>query len=173
MLALASTVYHSISKNRLQWLDMLVAVPSRTISLHCKPLAPPPAWGAPPGFLRCVLVGKFKRWAEIDPPTVDWQRACISILWLCVTIFGASARFMQCYIQYECLVSIHMSAFSNSLQVFWVEFPASSLYVETHGSHNSVAAHAPAHMLVVRAGRLVAGKGKCTSASFLGVESWP
>ena len=115
MLALASTVYHSISKNRLQWLDMLVAVPSRTISLHCKPLAPPPAWGAPPGFLRCVLVGKFKRWAEIDPPTVDWQRACISILWLCVTIFGASARFMQCYIQYECLVSIHMSAFSNSL----------------------------------------------------------
>ena len=66
--------------NRLQWLDMLVAVPSRTISLHCKPLAPPPAWGAPPGFLRCVLVGKFKRWAEIDPPTVDWQKACISII---------------------------------------------------------------------------------------------
>ena len=104
--------FQDYSGGRLQWLDMLVSLPSRTISLHWKPLAPPPAWGAPPGFLRCVLLGKFRRWAEIDPPTVDWQRACISVVvvlrdnyWSKRKIYAVLYSVRQpCFNQYVCFL---------------------------------------------------------------------
>lgn len=66
---------------RLPWLDMVISEQTGEIGLNIKPFPAPPPWAVEKkGFLRCIFLGKFKRWNVIQPALLSWQRASIALL---------------------------------------------------------------------------------------------
>ena len=66
--------------SQLAWLDMRIDLVSWSIGLNVKIRSLPPEWGSPPGYVKSLLCCTFRRWLDIQPPSLQWQRACLSLL---------------------------------------------------------------------------------------------
>ena len=65
---------------QLAWLDMRVDLVSWTLGLNVKVRRLPPEWGSHPSYVKSLLCCTFRRWLDIRPPVLQWQRACLSLL---------------------------------------------------------------------------------------------
>ena len=70
----------AVSSPRLLWLDLAIVFPSCAVGLNVKPLVVPPPWAAPVGYLRCILLGNFRRWLFVNPCNEEWRHACVCLL---------------------------------------------------------------------------------------------
>lgn len=65
----------------LPWIDISINLAEYSVGLNIKHFHPPPHWAAPSGYLRSVILGRFRRWRVIDPPEREWKRACSRLLY--------------------------------------------------------------------------------------------
>ena len=90
----------------IKWLDMSLDLNTCCLGLNIKPLVLPPHWSVPTAFLRNILLGRFKRWSEIEPMPSEWQRAITRLL-LELRLAGWSSTYVS-----SALFSIHNMGFT-------------------------------------------------------------
>ena len=64
----------------LSWLDLKIYLDSGQLGLNIKPLYPTPPWHSNLVSLKCLFLGRFRRWAEISPAEEEWKKALFRLL---------------------------------------------------------------------------------------------
>ena len=106
----------------LKWLDMSLDLNTCCLGLNIKQLVLPPHWSVPKTFLRNILLGRFKRWSEIEPKLSEWQSAIVRLLFD-VRLAGWSSTYVS-----SALFSIHNIAFAH--YVFFAKFAWKTIKTE-------------------------------------------
>ena len=86
-LAFATTCIYNVPfdipagfSNTLVWLDMKLFLDTGLLGLNLKVFCPAPPWHAGTQYLRCLFLGRFRRWRVINPVQCEWRRACLCLL---------------------------------------------------------------------------------------------
>ena len=64
----------------LSWLDLKIYLDSGQLGLNIKPLYPTPPWHSNLVSLKCLFLGRFRRWAEISTAEEEWKKALFRLL---------------------------------------------------------------------------------------------
>ena len=90
----------------IKWLDMSLDLNTCCLGLNIKQLALPPHWSVSKTFFLNILLGRFKRWSEIEPKPSELQSAIVRLL-LEARLAGWSTTYVS-----SALFSIHNLAFT-------------------------------------------------------------